>query len=120
MEQLYVVISQEWGTSRHLGTPYVKITMVGVTDRKEYITYVDRPNFNYSNWQHIIDNPERGYILRNLKTKTHRGKLLINADSKPLIEAEELSPDPILDVVKEHWEREDRRGGPNRFGDLFE
>jgi hypothetical protein len=117
MDQLYVVLNQEWGTSRHLGTPYVKITMVGIHDRNEYTTYVDTPNHNYRNWQHIIQHPERGYVLRNLKIKTHRGRQLINADSKPLIEVEDESLDPILDIVQEFWQRQDR-GGPNRFWEI--
>lgn len=119
MTQLYAVLAQETGVSRHLGTPYVKITMVGVKDRKEYITYIDQPNFNTKNWQHIINNPTRGFVIRNLRTKQHKGKDLINADSKPLIEYESEDPNEVLDVIKEYWLREDRRG-PNRYGDLFE
>jgi hypothetical protein len=118
MTQLYIVVKQERGTSRHMGTPLVKITFVGITDRKEYVTYVDLPNHNVKNWQHIIDNPDRGFVLRNLKVKQHRDRLLINADSKPLIEVEEESLDPIMTVVLSHWDRQDQ--GPNRFGDLFE
>lgn len=118
MTQLYMVIKQEPGHSRHLGTPLVKITFVGITDRREYVTYVDLPNHNRKNWQHIIDNPTRGYVLRNLQIKQHRDRLLINADSQPLIEVEEASLEPILNVVESHWDRQDQ--GPNRFGDLFE
>jgi hypothetical protein len=120
MKQPYVVLKQEWGRSKHQGTEYVKITFVGVKDRKEYTTYIDTPNHNYKNWQHIINNPSHGFVLRNLKTKTHKGKTLVDADSKPIIDWEDSDDSEIMRQVSEIWAEEDIKADSDRFRDMFE
>jgi hypothetical protein len=118
--QPYVVLKQEWGRSRHLGTEYVKITFLGIKDRKEYVTYVDSPNHNFKNWSHIINNPKHGFVVRNLKTKTHKAKTLIDADSKPIIEWEDDTDTEIMRQVSEIWAEEDVKANSDKFRDLFE
>ena len=120
VKQPYVILKQEWGRSKHLGTEYVKITFLGIKDRQEYHTYVDTPNHNYKNWSHIINNPTHGFVVRNLKTKTHKGKTLIDADSRPIIDWEDNDDDEIMRQVSEIWAEEDLREGSDRFRDLFE
>lgn len=120
VKQPYVVLKQERGYSRHLGTEYVKITFLGIKDRQEYHTYVDTPNHNYKNWEHIIRNPRHGFVVRNLKTKTHKGKTLINADSKPIIDWEDVDDEEIMRQVAEIWAEEDLKSDSDRFRDLFE
>ena len=119
IKQPYVVLKQERGRSRHLGTEYVKITMMGIKDRREYHTYVDTPNHNYKNWEHIIRNPNHGFVIRNLKIKTHKGKELIDADSKIIIEIEDDDDTEIMRQIAEIWAEEDLKNNSDRFGDLF-
>lgn len=120
MKQPYVILKQEWGRSRHLGTEYVKITFLGIKDRQEYVTYVDSPNHNYKNWSHIINNPTHGFVVRNLKTKEHKGRTLISADSKPIIDWEDTDDVEIMRQVSEIWAEEDLKNDSDKFRDLFE
>jgi hypothetical protein len=120
IKQPYVVLKQDWGRSKHLGTEYVKITVMGIKDRKEYVTYVDTPNHNYKNWEHIIRNPNHGFVIRNLKTKQHKGKELVDADSKPIIEIEDTDDVEIMRQIAEIWAEEDLKNDSDKFRDLFE
>ena len=119
MKQPYIVLKQESGISQRFGTPMTKITLLGVKDRKEYITYVDTPNYNYKNWSHIINNPNHGFILRNLKTKQHKDKTLIDADSKPIIEFEDEDDVEIFKELAKIWAEEDLRNNTDKFSDLY-
>lgn len=119
MQQPYIVIKQQSSTSKVYGTPMTKITFIGVKDRQEYVTYIDQPNKNYRNWQHIINNPTHGFVLRGLKTKDFKDKTLINADSKPIIEWEDDDDVEIMQVLAEIWAEQDRRDGSDKFSDLF-
>jgi len=119
MKQPYVVLDQKHGFSPKYGTRMVTITFKGLKDRQLYITYVDEPNANYKNWAHIINNPDRGYVLRNLNVKQHKDKLLINADSKPIIDIESEDPDRILRQINNFWDEEDRKNGSDKTNDLF-
>lgn len=117
--QPYVVLKQEAATSKKYGTPMTKITLLGVKDRREYVTYVDAPNRNHKNWTHIINNPEHGFVLRNIKTKLHKDKELVDADSKPIIELEMEDDLEIMRQVAEIWAEEDLRNNSDHFRDLF-
>lgn len=118
MAKLYAVLQQEKRPSKY-GGMIVKITLVGVLDRKEYITYVDPLNLNIKNWQHIINNPEHGFILTDLKLK--RGKDdLINADSEPVIDGQYVNMNDMLDLLQQVWDKQDAANNPSRFSDLFE
>jgi len=118
LNQNYVVLSQEPGTSGITGKPYVKITLVGTRDRDEYITYIDSSNHNHANWQHVTSNPEHGFILSNLNVKKHKDRLLIDADSKPVI-TEDISKERILEALQSVWAEQDAKS-KDKFKDLFE
>ena len=122
MKQPYIILEQRSGFSQKYGTQMTTITMVGVKDRREYITYVDTPNRNAANWQHITRHQDRGYVLRNLELTTKvtaKGQQIINADSEPIIEWEAESLDEVLKDAQKYWAEEDRRAGSDKFGDLF-
>lgn len=118
-KQKYVILTQEDTISKITGRACVKIILVGVTDRKEYTTYIDSTNHNVKNWYHITNNPTHGFILKGLRTKTHKGKDLIDADSKPIICAEDESQSKVLDILKEVWREQDRKD-TTVFRTLFE
>ena len=123
IKQPYIVIEQKSGYSKIAGTPMTTIVMIGIKDRREYVTYVDAPNRNAKNWSHIINNPTHGFVLRNLtitNKTTKKGQSIVNADSEILIEVEELNLESILNTVNEFWDEEDRKRDSDRFGDLFE
>jgi hypothetical protein len=120
IKQPYVVLKQEASISKRYGTPMTKITLLGVKDRREYVTYVDAPNRNHKNWSHIINNPDHGFVLRNIKTKQHKDKELVDADSKPIIEVEMENDQEIMRQVADIWAQEDLKNGSDKFRDLFE
>jgi hypothetical protein len=122
MIQPYIVIEQRTGYSKIAGTPMTTIIMVGVKDRREYVTYVDTPNRNAAHWTHITRHTDHGFVLRNLKptTKTtKKGQTIINADSEPIIEWETDSLDEVLADAQKFWAQEDALKGSDKFGDLF-
>lgn len=119
MEQNYVVVKQEEMASQYGGT-VIKITCVGTKDRFEYISYVDPRNRNVTNWWHIITHPTRGYILKNLRLKqTRDGKVIINADSDPIILAETEQASDLFRELTAVW-REQDEDTPNQFRNLFD
>jgi hypothetical protein len=119
VNQNYVVLDQQRGLSKITGHPYVKITFAGTRDRDEYTTYVDNNNHNYENWLHIINNPTHGFILSNLKVKRHKDRLLVDADSRPIIQAEDSDQSRVMDMLMEVWKEQDNKPVA-RFKELFE
>ena len=119
IEQRYVVLKQEQIYSKY-GGQIVRIIMVGTNDRIEYTTYVDPRNHNHKHWVHILAHPERGFVLRGIKTKVKDGKVLVNADSQPLIDWEDLDPDYLFSELMQVWAEQDERRRPNQFRRLFE
>ena len=117
--QPYFVVAQEHKTSK-FGTEMVQITLLGIKDRLQYTTYVDKPNHNYKHWQHVIDNANDGFVLDNLKTKTHKDKVLINADSKVVIAWQCEDKNTIIDQINDIWNEEDRKASAGTFRDLFQ
>ena len=123
IKQPYIVVEQKPGYSKIAGTPMTTVVMVGVKDRREYVTYVDTPNRNAVNWQHITNHADHGFVLRNLNVtnkSTKKGQTIINADSQPIIEWETDTLDEVLIDAQRYWEPEDRRNNSDKFGDLFE
>lgn len=127
MKQLYAVVNQKSGLSQVTGRPYTTITLVGLQDRAEYVTYVDTANHNCKNWTHIVNHPRHGYILDSLSTVTRKGKAVINADSDPIIKEEVTDQDQLYIDIKKAWAELDREknikssvGCKNKFNDLFE
>lgn len=123
IKQPYIVLEQRQGHSQKYGTEMTTIIMVGVKDRREYVTYIDAPNRNVKHWQHITNSPTHGFVLRNLDTtnkSTKKGQTIINADSQPIIEWETDTLDEVLADAQKFWAEEDKRNGSDKFGDLFE
>lgn len=123
MKQPYIVIEQRPGFSKIAGTPMTTIVMVGVKDRREYVTYVDTPNRNAANWSHITRSPDHGFVLRNLTPTakaTKKGQCIINADSVPIIEWQTDTLDEVLIDAQRFWSQEDAKAASDKFGDLFE
>jgi hypothetical protein len=123
IKQPYIVLEQRSGYSKIAGTPMTTLILVGVKDRREYVTYVDTPNRNADHWLHITRNPGHGFVLRNLKITnktTKKGQCIINADSQAIIEWEADTLDEVLIDAQKYWEEEDRKNGSDKFGDLFQ
>ena len=99
--ETFVRTKQDRFTSRY-GNRIWRIDFTGLEDRKNYYTFVDPTNRNYLNWQHIIENPESGFLISNLTLKTGQADL-VSADSRPVIE-HQGDPDAITDAVKEYWQ----------------
>jgi hypothetical protein len=122
VKQPYFIVEQRTSTSKVYGTPMTEITFIGCRDRKEYRTYVDSGNRNQQHWQHILNNPSHGFIVRNVrltKKSNRRGIPLINADSQIIIEWEDDTPDEMARQLDEIWAEEDRRNDSDKFSDLF-
>jgi hypothetical protein len=119
MTQNYIIVKQETMNSKY-GGEIIKITLVGTRDRFEYTTYIDPRNRNATNWFHIINHPTRGYVVSGIKTKQSKdGKLLVNADSDPIISAEcEHSSELFCELIAV-WREQDEKT-PNQFRNLFE
>lgn len=117
ISQPYIIMKQSTKRSKHGGT-YTKVDMVGVNDRQMYHTYIDPTNFNFKNWEHIVRNPENGFVIRGIKVKNSK-EYLVSADSKPIIEWEHDEPEVILSQLKEIWDSQDKEP-PSTFRELFE
>jgi hypothetical protein len=118
MKQYYAVVKQEQSYSKYGGS-ITAITLIGLHDRQEYKTYIDPSNFNADHWGHIIRHPEHGFILGNLKTKRKLEKLIINADSDPIIAWEHDNIDALVEAVIEKWRQEDQTKHLPKFDDFF-
>jgi hypothetical protein len=122
MKQPYIVIAQCTSISQVSGQPVTSITFIGVRDRKEYVTYVDISLHNCQHWSHIVNNPQHGFVLRNLKVTdktTKSKKTIINADSKPIIEWQ-ADLEEILADAELLWQDWDNKDNSDSFRKLFE
>ena len=119
MKQPYLVLEQFDRMSKY-GNMITQVTLVGIKDRKEYVTYIDTNNANHNKWAHITIHTEHGFVLNNLRIKRSKDKdNIINADSDPLIECEMEDRDEMLKIIQEHWATEDRRNGRTGFWDII-
>jgi len=59
-------------------------------DHKSYRTALFDNMRNFSNWQQIINNAERGDFIDNLKMKIYKGKEIVDADSMPKLITKEF------------------------------
>jgi len=91
----FVKIGKEY-TSRH-GGKWFHIYFKDNIKNKSYRTALFENMRNFSNWQHIINNAERGDFVDNLKMKTYKGKEIVDADSMP-----KLITKKFMDEVKEY------------------
>lgn len=119
MIQPYLVLSQRTIRSKSHGHPITEITLIGCSDRCQYKTYIDIQNKNYRNWQHIVNNPKKGFALGNLIIK-NSSKYLISADSELTIDIKSDRPEQLLSELYEIWIEQDQKKNTNKFRDLFE
>ncbi len=103
MRQPYIVLKQHPITSKY-GNRIYMITLVGAQDRLEYKTYIDPNNRNFKYWQHIIWNPDHGFVLKNCIVKKDN---IISADCRPIIAWETPSPEDVFDELYEIWTEQD-------------
>lgn len=127
MKQSYAVIKQKSGLSQVTGRHCTTITLVGLNDRQEYPTYIDKSMRNYDQWVHIVNHPNNGYILDNLELITKKGKTVVDADCDPVIAHETQDCDHLYTLIKQSWADADKKqfvkssqGCKNNFNDLFE
>ena len=59
-------------------------------ENKSYRTALFDNMRNFSNWQQIIDNAERGDFIDNLTMKIYKGKEIVDADSMPKLITKEF------------------------------
>lgn len=59
-------------------------------DNKSYRTALFDNMRNFSNWQQIIKNAERGDFIDNLTMKIYKGKEIVDADSMPKLITKEF------------------------------
>ena len=59
-------------------------------ENKSYRTALFDNMRNFGNWQHIINNAERGDFIDNLKMKIYKGKEIVDADSLPKLITKEF------------------------------
>lgn len=116
--QNYVIYDQKSGVSRY-GGRLITVRAIGVTDRKDYTTYIDPTNYNSQNWIDVTSKPSGGFLVKGLKVKNEE-KRILNADSKFTVLAETHIPDPILIELHEIWKEQDEAKTPNTFRELFE
>jgi uncharacterized protein YbbC (DUF1343 family) len=119
MAKHYAIIQQKEKFSKYGGS-VTEITLVGLSDRKEYVTWVDPTNFNSKNWAYIVNRPTHGFILTNLKQKRHSSRTdIINADSDFTIAWEHKDASEVIRAIMSKWAEEDEKSrGPN-FDDFF-
>jgi len=118
MKQPYLVLSQRTFRSHNHGQPVTEIILIGCKDRCQYKTYVDIQNKNYKFWQHIVNNPKSGFVIRNLNIKDVK-KYLISADSQPIIEIQADTQEELFTELMDIWQEEDRKQNSDKFRDLF-
>lgn len=121
-KQAYAILSQEHHrSSRYNGKPYTEIEFVGINDQKIYKTYVQRNNFNGTQWGYILDKPKAGFVLtfHNFKMKVKDDRQFIDADSVPKIEIE-ADKDELFRELEHYWQVLDRRTDNPTFDNLFE
>lgn len=117
MKQNYVKFKQTQITSSN-GERIWSITLIGCSDRRMYITYVDPKNRNYSNWSHIIHRPTHGFVLSHVKIRDIE-KSIVDADSKPTIAWEADNTDQVFDEMYSVWREQDEQP-KNNFREIFE
>jgi hypothetical protein len=101
-------------TSRHGGV-IEQLSLINTYSGARATTYLDSQNRNYQYWHSVLNNRPDAQLIRGLTTKTHNGKLLINADSRP--EVLWTGPREQLDqVLREYWGVQ----GKNTYSNLFD
>jgi hypothetical protein len=116
----HAIVKQEIGTSKISGAETITMTIFDIETRKEYRSYIDASMKNIEHWIDVISNPERGYIVTNLKEKRNYGRYnhdILNADCEPTIIEVWESGKELEKMLRQHWAKEDFAKTP--FGKLF-
>lgn len=103
MTQPYIVLQQRCITSKY-GNKIYAITLVGALDRLEYVTYIDPNNRNFKYWQHIVFNPDSGFVLKNCVIKKDN---LISADCRPTISWQTDNKEDVFEELVDIWQEQD-------------
>lgn len=114
MAQYFTVLKQQQIKSRH-GNRVIELTLVGITDRLLYKTYLDPNNRNYKAWSSIIHQPYYGFVLSGLKIKDQE-KGLVSADSKIRIVYQTEYQSEVYNELIHAWQTQD---AGNRYEDFF-
>lgn len=102
----YVVLDVVAIESKHGGKIY-QIELVCTQSRLQYKTYVDPKLRNFPNWNKIIANPKKGYILSNIQIRDP-DKYVVSADSKPRILSTYDTKDQLFDELYSYWKELDQ------------
>ena len=105
MSQPYIVLNTKKIPSKHGGNCWA-VNMVGVLDRCEYYTYVDRKNRNYKNWVRIIEHPSNGFVIKGCQIKKDD---LISADSRITIVWQTDDPNDVFSELYDIWREQDEQ-----------
>jgi len=117
----YAIINQEFGTSRKTGAEMITLTLVDIETREEFRSYIDASMANFFQWEPIITNPDRGFVVTGLKQKRNYGRYnheILNADCDPIIVAEYPDVKKMERNLRRSWAKEDFAATP--FGKMFE
>ena len=82
----FVKVGKQY-TARHCGKWF---HIYFKDENKSYRTALFDNMRNFSNWQHIINNAERGDFIDNLIMKIYKGKEIVDADSMPKLITKEF------------------------------
>jgi hypothetical protein len=116
----YAIIKQEFGTSRKTGAEMITLTLVDIETREEFRSYIDASMANFCQWEPIITNPDRGFVVTGLKQKRNYGRYnheILNADCDPMIVAEYPDVKKMERNLRRSWAKEDFAATP--FGKMF-
>jgi hypothetical protein len=114
------VISQELGNSKN-GGEMITLTFLNLETREESRSYIDETMTNFMQWAEIITQPQKGFIIQDLKEKRSYGRYnhtILNADCVPVVAAEFPDVKKMENQIRKMWAKEDFLATP--YGKLFE
>lgn len=114
------VISQELGNSKN-GGEMITLTFLNLETREESRSYIDETMTNFMQWAEIITQPQKGFIIQDLKEKRNYGRYnhtILNADCVPVVAAEFPDVKKMENQIRKMWAKEDFLATP--YGKLFE
>lgn len=103
----YVVLEIKPMMSRQ-GHKIYELALVNTETRMLYKTYADPHLRNFPNWSRIVINPDRGYILTNIKIRDQE-KQVIDADVKPRILITYDNREQLLEELYQYWSELDQQ-----------
>ena len=103
----YVVLEVRSMISR-AGNKIYELDLVNTQTRMMYRTYADPKLRNFPNWSRIIANPNRGYILTNIKIRDEY-KQIVDADAKPRTLSEFDTREELLEELYQYWQELDNQ-----------